>query len=581
MLAKITYGWKILSELGITEGLDAERVRMIKTLNRVSFITALLVFPFTFPQINPTNDQFGWIEFVSSLGFLSVLVAHAVGYRNLGPVLIVLTANFKVFFSASTRGFEAGEQLFFIPLIVGIILMYDLRKDRIGQLLVLLSAGVWITLSATSYTLYAPEIPFPESVLREIFGLNLFISLLIIVSISFYYSRLAQVQQREIIQSKDQAEKASKAKSEFLSVISHELKTPLHGLLNYVEMLRDPSSSKTTKEDILEGLAESGNRLSLMVNNLLLVTEERSAPSALSHSVFEALSPLKEIGESMKESAAHSGLALMIREKEQQLFIETDLQKLDQILTNLVDNAIKFSESGTITLDYSIITTPENKRPVIRYSVEDQGIGISDEIKSHIFSPFFMHDSSVNRQTGGAGLGLAVSAGLAKQMGGIITVNSEEFAGSTFYVEIPVTIMEKGIPSMQSAHTKELTVLLVDDHPVNQKVASTMLKKLGYDYGIAANGEEAVSATESGKYHLIFMDIQMPVMDGIEATRQIRGKVEDHLQPVIIALTANTTENDKKACFEAGMNDFLAKPITKSAIGKAIDKWRNSIPDLD
>lgn len=125
-----------------------------------------------------------------------------------------------------------------------------------------------------------------------------------------------------------------------------------------------------------------------------------------------------------------------------------------------------------------------------------------------------------------------------------------------------------------------IKVLLVDDHPVNQKVASTMLRKLGYPYELAKNGEEAVAAAGSGEFHLILMDIQMPVMDGIEATRRIRADLPQEIQPIIVAVTANTTEGDRNACFDAGMNDFLSKPITKSAIEKSIEKWKGEVPSL-
>lgn len=580
MLATIIQWWKILSELGIKEGADPVSILLIKTINRVSFITAFLVVPFVFPQINPTNDGIGWIELVAAIGFLSVLLAHKYGKLWLGPVLLILASNVKIFFSASSRGFEAGEQLFFIPLLGGIITIYNLREDRIGQWMFLLTAGVWVSLTLTSYGLFLPEAPASAEATRHIFTLNFLISLFILLSMVFYYSRLSTQQQGAILYEKEKAEKASKAKSEFLSLISHELKTPLHGLLNFIEILKDPAST-TSQDEILSGLSNSSSKLSLMVNNLLLVTDQDSTSITLTETIFNGTFPLISVANRLRGRAEAEGLSLEIYPKTIQQWFKADRQRIEQILENLVDNAIKFSPSGgKIVISLELLPTDFANKHLLRYSVSDQGMGIPEHIKSQIFLPFFMHNSSNTRQTSGAGLGLTVSMGLAKQMGGTMTVENTMGGGSTFSLEIPALIVKQVLPPTSSPHPEPLHILIVDDHPVNQKVASTMLTKLGYNYDIAANGEEALIAIKTGKFHLIFMDIQMPVMDGIEATRLIRDNIEDRLQPVIIALTANTTETDKRACFDSGMNDFLAKPVTKSAIGQAIDKWLPAIPNL-
>lgn len=578
--------WNSISTLGITSRSSPGEVRLIKTLNRLSLIAACAVLPFVIPALNPTYDTFGWIEFVSGLGFLSILAANALHKNHAASFILVLTVNFKIFFSASSRGWEAGEQLFFIPLFVGILLLYDIRKQKTAWLVWLLSLAVLLILELTKYELLIPESGYPEAVVKEIFTLNFFICAIIILATTYYYSRLAIQQQEEILISQEQAVNASKAKSEFLSVISHELRTPLHAILNYSEMLSE-SNLDTEQVELNSGVRLSGKKLSEVVNHILSVSRIDEEYAPLDLGVFDFQAPVLQTAAKFQLQAENKGLQIQVANPDQDnRLITADESRIMQVLGFLVDNAIKFSSSGPISISSEIHQEKDKTEGQLIYRIEDRGIGIAEADLSDVFTPFFMNDSSLNRINGGMGLGLTISKRLIESMDGQIHINSILDKGSIFSVHIPIEFQPPqntkkiSMTNQDQTEVNMINVLLVDDHPVNQKVASVMLKKLEYPYELAKNGQEAVDAAATQRFHLILMDIQMPVMDGIEATRRIRANLPKESQPIIIALTANTTEGDRNACFEAGMDDFLAKPVTKSAIEKAIDKWKPEVPAL-
>lgn len=580
--------WNLISTLGISPDSSPGEFRLTQTLNRLSLITACAVFPFVFPALNPTYYTFGWIEFVSVIGFLSILGANALNKSKAASFILVLTVNFKIFFSASSRGWEAGEQLFFIPLFVGIILLYDIRKQKSAWIVWLLSLAVLITLELTRYELFIPEAGYPEYVVKKIFTINFLICAMIILATTYYYSRLAIQQQEEILSSQEQVMSASKAKSDFLSVISHELRTPLHAILNYSEMLSETHLDEEQIE-LNSGVRLSGKKLSEIVTQILSVSRIDQEYDPLDLNVFDYHSPLQQTAEFFRQQAENKALKIRVTPPNQdERLVQADESRILQVLSFIVDNAIKFSDAGTISLSSEIDRENNGNKGHLIYRIEDKGHGISETELPQIFTPFFMNDSSRNRINGGMGLGLTISKRLIDSMDGQIHIHSTLHKGSIFTVHIPVefqppknTLINKiHMSNQDQSNGNAINILLVDDHPVNLKVASTMLRKLGYTFQLATNGQEAVTAAGSGEFHLVFMDIQMPIMDGIEATRRIRTDLPKDIQPVIIALTANTSERDRNACFDAGMNDFLSKPVTKSAIEKSLEKWKTKVPDL-
>ena len=591
--------------------MGAEDVRVQTTLNRVSFIAGCLVFPFAHPAINPTLDSFGWIEFLSGCGFWSVLVFNTLAGFRAGAFALVVTSLFKIVLSASYRGVEAGEQLFFIPLITGMLLLYYGKRFPEKWPLTLLVLLAYIFLESTHYSLLPAPPEMTVEAVRQVSRVNFAVSAAIVFFIVFYYSKLAWKQQKDIqlandkqvalnhrleqhlmalassnqrmaeqekalILAKEQAELASRAKSEFLSVMSHELRTPLHAIIGLSGILREGELTDEQRE-VITTIQHSGENLFVIVDNILHWTQLDKGQLELFPEWLVPHVPLQEAVHQLSKAAADKHLRLQAElPKDAPSLIRVDSKRLKQVLVNLLDNAIKFTNEGEVRAWMSCRHL-EGQVCEVEYHISDTGAGIDPAFHEAIFQPFFQADASRTRAQGGTGLGLAVCQQLVSLMGGTLRVESEPGKGSEFILTLKLNSVEsvRYQPAQAPPPPKKpgITILIVEDHPVNQKVAKTMLKNIGYGFAIANHGEEALECLGSEFFPLVLMDLQMPVMDGLEATRQIRKRFSEDKQPVIIAMTANTTEEDRAAAREAGMNDFLAKPVQKDRLQSMLEKW--------
>ena len=264
--------------------------------------------------------------------------------------------------------------------------------------------------------------------------------------------------------------------------------------------------------------------------------------------------------------------------------VNGDSIRLSQIILNLLSNAIKFTDEGVIELRIEAIPSPGD-RHILLFSVVDNGIGITQDQQEKLFRPFSQASVSTSRRFGGTGLGLTICKRLAEMMGGEIGVESCLGEGSTFWftVQLAPEIVKEPVPEIPVLHRelsdRKARILLVEDNRVNQKVASLMLKNLGCITDLASNGAEAVQAIASGDYDLVLMDYQMPVMDGLHATRTIREGGGPGAQIPIIAMTANAFAEDRDACLTAGMNDYLAKPVTERDLRSKLGRWLGQVPE--
>ena len=369
---------------------------------------------------------------------------------------------------------------------------------------------------------------------------------------------------------------ASEAKSQFLAHMSHEIRTPLNGIIGIADILAQ-SNLDEVQDQYIKTIRNSGEALLSIINDILDFSKIEAGKLELESTSFS----VEEIFKSLKDL-----FIAQLRDKDLVLeytmdpnipkFLKGDPLRLKQILLNLISNGLKFTQEGGIYLTAQAISL--NPKIEIEISVRDTGIGIPTDKQNSLFEAFTQVDSSTTRKYGGTGLGLQISKRLVEIMGGRIRLDSQLDKGSTFTFTLilePGEAIEKPKQATERVgHSpiSELKVLVAEDNPTNQMVVSAMLKRLGYEFDICNNGEEAIHALNKNQYDMVLMDCQMPVLDGFAATEQIRMNPDWNDLP-IIALTAGATDKEQKQCFEAGMNDFLSKPITIDVLEKSLLKW--------
>lgn len=382
----------------------------------------------------------------------------------------------------------------------------------------------------------------------------------------------------KLIEAKELAQSSSNAKSQFLASMGHEIRTPLSGIIGMIEILED-SDLKKDQLELTQSIHTSARSLLTILSDVLDFSKIEAGKMTLEKTNVNPNKVLEEVHYFFKTIAKEKNIKFnYFKETDIPIAIESDEVRFRQILTNLISNAIKFTEEGEVSIIAKSAPQP-NGKVQLQISIEDTGIGIPREKIRTIFVPFTQVDASTTRLYGGTGLGLSICRELSNAMNGDIFVRSEVGKGSKFTFTAIFNIPRQNdsdnfIPLKhypKYSKVAALKILVVDDNEVNRKLCQTMIKSFGYHSDLAINGEEALNLLEKNKYDLIFMDIQMPIMDGFEATRQIRIKYKTDALPFIIALTANAFEEDKQKCLNAGMNDFLPKPISKLVLAKVFE----------
>ena len=374
---------------------------------------------------------------------------------------------------------------------------------------------------------------------------------------------------------KETTERLGHVKDDFIANISHELRTPMNAFFGILALL-DRTDLSEEQASYVRSMDETAKNLSRIINDMLDFSHIESGKFfiELENFRFAIRQTLASVWKAFQKEADGKQLSLSYSvDDDVPDWVTGDPTRLQKILVTLTHNAIKFTAQGSVRIRVQLESS-KNDEIVLLFSVQDTGCGIEAEYLTHIFKPFSQADSSKTREHGGLGLGLAVAQSLVKAMGGRIWCNSEVRQGSTFLFTVVFGLSQDADEesSVISLQFQKSPILLVEDNKINQIVATKMLEEKGLHVDVASNGLKAVEMVQKKQYALVLMDIQMPEMDGLQATQKIRSDPKYKSLP-IIALTANAMEEDKRQCLEVGMNDLIAKPINPKVLFQAIRKW--------
>ncbi len=575
--------WKravwVIGNLGVTQDMSQSLARHTRICNYAGAAHFLITFPYfwVFRSFGAT-----WLSFYViplSLFFASIPFINWAGFTTFSRLSLLAAINFSVYLYTASLGLGTSIHHVFFFTLISPLMLFHVREWKcilfsvaqpLGFFALLLWKGPWFIppthLNADAHAIISHAITGTT-------GAMLFTCSYVLIW-SFHTAH------EKLLQAKQLAEFHSQEKSRFLSTVSHEIRTPLNGIFGVLQSLGASDLPRHVQSD-LRLMRSSGELLLAIINDTLDFSKIEAGRMDLDARPFHFRNMVEECLSLAEKPAKAKGLECTYRwETGIPEWVTGDEIRCRQICMNLLNNAVKFTEKGRISIQVSSIPTKEDFHE-IRIAIQDTGIGIEANTLDRLFKPFSQADTGTSRKFGGTGLGLVISKRLAEAMGGNILVESVPGQGSvfTFKVKLQAAVPDSVhsiLPAFEeSTDFKGQRALLVEDNPVNQLVARRFLERIGFEVDIARHGGIALEKLVEQEYAVIFMDCQMPVMDGYETTKRIRAEEKDPSHQLIIALTANSQSEDMQHCLEAGMDDFIPKPIHMGQLVETLKKRMN------
>lgn len=574
----------------------------ISTLNRVSVFLLLVCILFLIPFYFNESVSLTWFFISEAIAFALIPILAKQGYVNTAKILQIAYIDIGIVILSSVFGSEMMIQAFFIPTMGLSILLFDHKNIQLRNFSILLSVISYFVLDYIIFdSIYLEKDSF--SIIRWGVLTASFVTTWLIFNTFSEHKEVAENKANQLLETEKllnkelsinhdklkenlaelesaraELEISTKAKSEFLATVSHEIRTPMNAIMGMTHLLQKDKPRKD-QLDALNILDFSGKTLLSLIDDVLDFSKIEAGRLEFEHIEFELDKLIRTITESFRLLAKNKKINLKsYLEDDLQSILVGDPARLTQILNNLLSNALKFTEEGEIELSIKVVSELED-RVELEFSVIDTGIGIPGDRLESIFDSFTQGSGSTKRLYGGTGLGLTISKQLADLQGGKLWVDSEEGKGSTFYLQMSFkkgdgkSILNKGevLNNKDDISIKGKNILLAEDNLINQKVMRRFLERWEVEMKIVENGAEAVKEVENNVYDLILMDLQMPEMDGYEATAAIRSLTDPNKRNIpIIALTAAALIEVKEKVYSCGMDDFITKPFNPNELQQLI-----------
>ena len=596
-LGRAQLGWR----QRIRDRLDFAGLALVVIGLQVYFVQIPLFFPVTDADIvvrdgyfpNPVLDLFllaicllrsrADVRFASILRFLALVSAFWLTTDTLDLLSLV---SLEFFYPASPSTADLLWFAWFVPFVAAVTQSLDSAPTvQRGRREAALASRNWLLLGSCAFVLpvlhnlfHAANWLTPE--LRGVRDVFVLVYLAVLAAVLLFQQRMHELyaerleSEREaqiasLREARASAERAASAKSQFLATMSHEIRTPMNGVIGMASLLGKTPLSDLQRE-YTEAIGSSGKALSVLLDDILDLSKIEAGKLELRHERFDPRESVFAVLSLFREAAEDKGLELLASVDDGcPEWLMGDPLRLRQIMTNLVSNAVKFTSHGRVSLDVVVNQSEGNADGVdFHVAVSDTGPGIAEGQQDLVFRRFSQLDASLTREHGGSGLGLAICHQLAQLMGGGVRLESREGSGSTFHVWIPLEVPEAD-PALDDTDgtvpgsLDGVRVLVAEDNPVNQQVICAMLDVFRCHYDVVDNGLDVLQRLEATSYDIVLMDVQMPKMDGLEATRRIHDglHVDPARRPRILGITANAMPKDRQLCREAGMDGFLPKPL--------------------